>query len=356
MVAPTVADGAPMDGNADLTSPPAVGWYPDPARPEWEHLWDGSTWVGMVRPARGGQIEPNPARWQPDPHNSARERLWGGEAWTACTRLATSHDRGSEPPPGSAGEAAAPQRAKHADSSKPRRLATLGTVAAVLLAFTILANLAILIANQRFVGLESDVIGGGIPDFPRLKRAADESNTASNVYVVAVLIAGVGFMAWLSRAYRNLPRRGFADLRFGPGWAIGAWFVPILNLFRPKQIANDVWRGSDGSPERDSLVSWRERRVAPLVHWWWGCLIFGSVLSRVSSFIIRSANNDAGVTLDTLRTERVGIYIDQVASIALIVAAVLAIQTIVRVSNMQDGDPAAEGAVQPAILPGAGAG
>ena len=31
----------------------------------------------------------------------------------------------------------------------------------------------------------------------------------------------------------------------GAGWAIGPWFVPILNLFRPWQIAVETWEGSD---------------------------------------------------------------------------------------------------------------
>jgi len=56
----------------------------------------------------------------------------------------------------------------------------------------------------------------------------------------------VAFIMWFYRAYSNLPRLGVTGgLRFGPGWAIGAWFVPFLNLVRPKAIANDIWKGSD---------------------------------------------------------------------------------------------------------------
>ena len=53
------------------------------------------------------------------------------------------------------------------------------------------------------------------------------------------------FLMWFSRAYQNVERLGGGPFRYGRGWAIGAWFVPILNVFRPKQIANDIWRGSD---------------------------------------------------------------------------------------------------------------
>src|SRR5215213_2684690 len=34
------------------------------------------------------------------------------------------------------------------------------------------------------------------------------------------------------------------DRRYGTGWALGSWFVPILNAWRPKQIINDIWHQS----------------------------------------------------------------------------------------------------------------
>ena len=65
------------------------------------------------------------------------------------------------------------------------------------------------------------------------------------VQTLAFIATIVLFLMWFSRAYQNVERLGGGPLRYGRGWAIGAWFVPVLNLFRPKQIANDIWRGSD---------------------------------------------------------------------------------------------------------------
>jgi hypothetical protein len=47
-----------------------------------------------------------------------------------------------------------------------------------------------------------------------------------------------------------------------------------LNLFRPKQIANDIWRGSDPSAPAEQSVEWQERSVPALFQWWWGLYIF----------------------------------------------------------------------------------
>ena len=61
-----------------------------------------------------------------------------------------------------------------------------------------------------------------------------------------VLLVCVGLLiAWTHRLYRNLEPLGFRELRFGSGWAVGGWFVPFLNLVRPKQIVNDIWRAGD---------------------------------------------------------------------------------------------------------------
>jgi hypothetical protein len=95
----------------------------------------------------------------------------------------------------------------------------------------------------------------------------------------AFVLAVVMFIRWFKRAYENLPALGVPELRFGSGWTIGSWFVPILNLFRPKQIANDIWRGSDpaAAPGRQD-ADWHRRPVTALLHWWWGLYLCSNYL------------------------------------------------------------------------------
>src|SRR3712207_1026141 len=56
------------------------------------------------------------------------------------------------------------------------------------------------------------------------------------------IVAAIFFIAWFHRGYRNVDAIGPQWRRHGTGWAIGGWFVPILSLWRPKQIVNDMWR------------------------------------------------------------------------------------------------------------------
>jgi Domain of unknown function (DUF4328) len=94
------------------------------------------------------------------------------------------------------------------------------------------------------------------------------------LYMAAIVV----FIRWFSLAYRNL-RPLVTELRFGTGWAIGAWFVPILNLVRPKAIANDIWRASE--PGADE--SWRQGRAPGFLGLWWAVFLLAGVVDRVSS-------------------------------------------------------------------------
>jgi hypothetical protein len=118
-------------------------------------------------------------------------------------------------------------------------------------------------------------------DLAAAHTSDDQTAATGIVEAVTLVIAAVCFIAWFHRAYFNLLRLGATSTRYGPGWAIGAWFVPILNFWRPKQIANDIWRGSDpGHPAEQPLWS---GPVSPLLWFWWAAWLLTGVLGRVSA-------------------------------------------------------------------------
>ncbi|MBW2278874.1 MAG: DUF4328 domain-containing protein, partial [Deltaproteobacteria bacterium] len=66
--------------------------------------------------------------------------------------------------------------------------------------------------------------------------------------------------------------------RYAPGWAVGSWFVPIMNLFRPVQMMGDVFRIS-ASIRADSSP----RGMPGLVQAWWAAWLLSAVLSMFAS-------------------------------------------------------------------------
>lgn len=133
--------------------------------------------------------------------------------------------------------------------------------------------------------LTSDASSRDLIRFPIDLAAAHASDNQTSVIgiveVVTSAISALCFIAWFHRAYRNLRQLGAANMRYGPKWAIGAWFVPVLNLWRPKKIANDIWRGSDPRRLHDQ-PSWSEP-VSPLLSFWWAAWLLNGFLNRVSA-------------------------------------------------------------------------
>jgi hypothetical protein len=84
------------------------------------------------------------------------------------------------------------------------------------------------------------------------------------VYIISAII----FLIWVYRANKNLHAFKNPTLRFSPGWAVGWWFVPIMSLFRPYQVVNEIKKASN--PDIDaSIHSVVTLTASPIVGIWW---------------------------------------------------------------------------------------
>jgi hypothetical protein len=93
------------------------------------------------------------------------------------------------------------------------------------------------------------------------------------------LVTAVVFLIWFFRAHRNLGALGAQHLQYSPAWAVGGWFVPFLNLVRPCQVAQEIWRFSDPSGIRSPVYA---AHGSALVGWWWAMWIIGGILGQIS--------------------------------------------------------------------------
>jgi hypothetical protein len=127
----------------------------------------------------------------------------------------------------------------------------------------------------------------GNASFATLQRIDESNVTLATAYLLvlgAFVFTAIFFISWTYRAYRNGPALGAQYPRFGAGWAIGGWFVPIMWLWRPKQIVDDIWRMSDpADPPFVRAVDWRNRPVPFLISAWWGVFIVSGFVERFSA-------------------------------------------------------------------------
>ncbi|MEO9533128.1 MAG: DUF4328 domain-containing protein [Crocinitomicaceae bacterium] len=112
--------------------------------------------------------------------------------------------------------------------------------------------------------------------------------------MIAQIVVIVVFIQWFRRAYHNLHKAGVKNLNMTEGWAAGAWFVPIMSLFKPFQIMKDIWIETKKYVSRKSSTLHEETDQnsstdLSTVGWWWGTWIASSISANISAQIARRA-------------------------------------------------------------------
>lgn len=137
----------------------------------------------------------------------------------------------------------------------------------------------------------------------------------SLAYIAILLISIIMVCMWIYRAHANLRAAGVTGLETSPGWAIGWFFIPILNLFKPFEAMRELWHASHAQTDEAPDKTPRDLIV------WWSCYLVGSVLKNVGSRIAA--------------VHEVGFLIDMVSSLILAVSAWFLLAIVRKVTQAQ---------------------
>ncbi|WP_312018698.1 DUF4328 domain-containing protein [Streptomyces sp. I05A-00742] len=222
----------------------------------------------------------------------------------------------------------------------PRLASPVGLSWAVvaLLGLCVLADVFSLYAGSTMFGLVDRWIGGDEP-YEFQADHADLLQLVSGIaQAAAVLATAVVFIIWFRRVRINAEVFRPDGHRMRRGWAVWGWIVPVVNVWFPKRIANDIWSASlphepDGSPRRVPRT---------LMNWWWGLLIAAFTLGRTGGRMYSRA--------ETLEEVRRAVEVLFVADAVDIVAAVVAMLFVRRLTALQD-EKAHQGPVLPPPAP-----
>jgi hypothetical protein len=147
-------------------------------------------------------------------------------------------------------------------------------------------------------------------------------------FLIIVPLA-VAFLVWLHRVVRNVPALGNpkSKVDYSPGWAVGSFFVPFVNLVVPYKAVREVWEKSDPAVRSGDDFMFAQPSPAPLVLGWWLVWIAWYVLSNISWRL-----HDDVTTPDTLRFTA-GFHI--LSHLSGIVTAALAIAVVRGIDRRQ---------------------
>lgn len=183
---------------------------------------------------------------------------------------------------------------------------TLGRIASWLIVLTLIDQIATIVVDWQNVGSDTFV------EFPTTLQWID---------IVIWSSAVVVFIAWLWRARTRAERSSAAPHRHGRGWVIGSWFCPVVNLWLPREIVQDVVLASvpAGMPV--------DRGPIRLVNRWWLVFVGFNLLVGPQTIPERTAD-DPGAPLAAALIATVGLVL-------MVAAAVLAVRLIAEVEWLQ---------------------
>jgi Domain of unknown function (DUF4328) len=147
------------------------------------------------------------------------------------------------------------------------------------------------------------------------------------IQMAVYLVAAFVFIRWFHRAYANLPAIGVARLGHRTVWAIGSWFVPIISFVWPKQIADEIWRGSDAALEPDGALEQREGSVPVFFAFWW--------LAFIASLLLVGAGTELWGGAETYSEVKLAAMFEVTGNALGVVSGVLAYVVVERTSERQ---------------------
>ncbi|MBZ6209661.1 protein kinase domain-containing protein [Streptomyces olivaceus] len=250
----------------------------------------------------------------PSPYSPSTPPPWQGPSPYAAGPAFAQPSPYSTPPPGPGPATPSPYGPAAARSAKP-----LGTALQVL--FILFTGLSLARFNlltetyTRLGGLSEGATTRSVGNFTSLRALNLAADIALGALQLALVIVWV---LWFRRVRQNAESFAPGRIRYRTGLAVGSWFIPVVNVFMPKQIANDIWTATTGSPR--GAGRW-------LLHTWWWLWLFelGMSLNDYSSWDEAEFAGDAMVSA----------FNGQASSFLGVVSAVFALLFVTRLTSLQ---------------------
>jgi hypothetical protein len=160
----------------------------------------------------------------------------------------------------------------------------------ILLSFLLIIGLAVTIGSTYSSYLQLDLLTRAASNQIITQEEAQLNDNREAAFALAYLLVFLGtvivFGIWIVRAHRNLVAVNVRRLQFTPGWSLGYFFVPIMNLFQPYQAMKELWQASHAP------FDWHGRNPAPIVGAWWLFWILSNIQGSVANRFINSEDID----------------------------------------------------------------
>jgi hypothetical protein len=188
-------------------------------------------------------------------------------------------------------------------------LSGLRTALTVLLAVAALVSVITIVALLLRIRVVGDYLSG-TAEVGRIDAADDFVVTSNVLWIVMLVATAPVFIVWQYRHAKNA--RVLGSTSWGPGWAIGGWFIPIANAFLP---VRQLYVASKFSDPRQNGA---------------GIVIAWGLTWAITNVVTRAAGRQETNTLEDFRSVDTTSIVGEVLSIAAAGLAILMVRELTR--------------------------
>jgi Domain of unknown function (DUF4328) len=139
------------------------------------------------------------------------------------------------------------------------------------------------VAAYAVFALNTVAAFGGTPSPDHLAQAATVGEAIGLIAILVHLVTIVMVLRWVYRA--AVRAHALSDrITVSPGWAVGRFFLPVLNLWRPFRGMVDIWRTSIDPVTPDTVP------VPTLLRWWWGLWLLANLFGPIGGPLMDEAH------------------------------------------------------------------
>jgi hypothetical protein len=109
------------------------------------------------------------------------------------------------------------------------------------------------------------------------------------IQLLVTIVSGIIFLCWTYRVCKNAHSLNMAQQTSTPGWAVGWYFIPIANLWKPCTALREAWLAS-------CHPDLQRENGASLISFWWSIHILCVALGQISMQMARRLGEDAAIT------------------------------------------------------------
>lgn len=160
-----------------------------------------------------------------------------------------------------------------------------------------------------------------------------------SIYTIVSVLLIITLLIWYYRATKNIQSFGARETT-SPRMAIAWWFIPIVHLWKPYIVSQQIWKASDPKVKLTEGIEWRKVSSSNSIKIWWAlglAIIFYIVAIIFFSEINISLNNiDPETTEFPHRIQFIVLLVTILFLAVFIMSTVFFMRMIRQVSKWQD--------------------